>query len=182
MTVLEHVAAERDVAVGRLARMQRIDFFAAGWSMFALWVGLAGSAAASGINSLVPQPRSIRPATGSCTLPRVVRSVPQAEGALRWLSEGVGAFGAGEGVPALRFELVPQPELGAEGYVLDVAPHAVMLRAQGAAGFFHGTVTLRQLLPIGAVTNAAFGRAARPMAASSSSRDRSHSPQLSSLP
>lgn len=39
------------------------------------------------------------------------------------------------------------PELGAEGYRLDVTPVRVRIAAAGTAGLFYGGVTLRQLLP-----------------------------------
>ena len=47
----------------------------------------------------------------------------------------------------IRFARVRDRTLGAEGYRLDVRPAGVLIRARGAAGWFYGAQTLRQLLP-----------------------------------
>lgn len=47
----------------------------------------------------------------------------------------------------IRFVRVRDKQLGDEGYRLDVQPGSVLIRARGAAGWFYGAQTLRQLLP-----------------------------------
>lgn len=48
---------------------------------------------------------------------------------------------------SIQLKLVDSAELGGEGYRLDVASGAVILRANTAAGLFYSVETLRQLLP-----------------------------------
>ncbi|HEV7714679.1 MAG TPA: beta-N-acetylhexosaminidase, partial [Steroidobacteraceae bacterium] len=55
--------------------------------------------------------------------------------------------GAHSGIPAI--SLNRQPDLGAEGYHLDVTPGALRISATSGAGLFYGAVTLWQLLPNG---------------------------------
>jgi hexosaminidase len=53
----------------------------------------------------------------------------------------------GPGHGSIQLELGGAPELGAEGYELTVRRNSVLIRARTPAGLFHGTQTLRQLLP-----------------------------------
>ncbi|RNI29926.1 beta-N-acetylhexosaminidase [Rufibacter immobilis] len=50
---------------------------------------------------------------------------------------------------SIQFQLFPQPqpELGSEGYTLEVTPQAILLQANAPAGWFYGIQTLLQLLP-----------------------------------
>lgn len=62
---------------------------------------------------------------------------------------GVVQFGSGHFVATatVRVNESVDPELSAEGYVLDVTGHGVDIRGGGSAGVFYGRQTLRQLLP-----------------------------------
>ena len=51
---------------------------------------------------------------------------------------------AGEG--EIQLALATDERLGEEGYELSITPHSIQLRANGVAGLYYGTQTLRQLL------------------------------------
>ncbi|MHC4545119.1 MAG: beta-N-acetylhexosaminidase [Planctomycetota bacterium] len=56
--------------------------------------------------------------------------------------------------PAIRLELNGKmPEMGEEGYTLDVTEKTIVIRANQLAGLFYGIQTLRQLLPVSVLSN-----------------------------
>ena len=59
--------------------------------------------------------------------------------------------------PFLPFAGSVDPELPAEGYVLDVGPAGIDIRGGSAAGVFYGVQTLRQLLPAATLRRARIG-------------------------
>ncbi|MHC4313416.1 MAG: beta-N-acetylhexosaminidase [Planctomycetota bacterium] len=56
---------------------------------------------------------------------------------------------------AIRFELSDKlPQIGEEGYTLDVTAKSIIIRAARPAGLFYGIQTLRQLLPVSVLSKA----------------------------
>ena len=110
--------------------------------------------------AIVPQPVSIVPRAGRFTLSnRTIISTDQASAAVgRQLAEYLepptgfalrtqtGGGAAPAGSIALRRDATLK-RLGAEGYLLDVRPGRVLIRAPEPAGLFYGVQTLRQLFP-----------------------------------
>ncbi len=110
--------------------------------------------------SIIPRPASLVPRAGRFTLtPRTVI----------WVDHGTATLGrqlAGYLDPATGFDLTVRTagtpagnrivlrldpalaRLGDEGYLLDVRPGVVSIRAPKAAGVFYGMQSLRQLLPV----------------------------------
>lgn len=126
----------------------------------------AGSAATTptAIQRVLPTPVSLTEQTGTpFTLARTshVYVGSTASGAVTQVGYGLAELlrpATGYPVPverraglgaqdAIYLRLGGADVLGAEGYQLTVTQHAVVLRARTAAGLFHGTQTLRQLMP-----------------------------------
>lgn len=103
---------------------------------------MARGVAGPGFDRLVPVPASITPAAGACTIAsdRGVSGPPLADTAMHWLNAPRGAAGGvvftTDGAPST---------LGEEGYLLELRPEQITIRATHAAGFFYGAVTLSQL-------------------------------------
>ncbi len=137
-------------------------------SLLLLAAALAGplprAGAAGELPPLIPRPLRIRQGRGRFLLGPATRLLfqagsPGAERAARWLakflSRGAGlrlepSAWAGPGARPFSILLTRQggrPDLGPEGYVLEVKPSSVVIRSAGGAGLFYGVQTLRQLLP-----------------------------------
>ncbi|MGD9548521.1 MAG: beta-N-acetylhexosaminidase [Candidatus Krumholzibacteriia bacterium] len=112
---------------------------------------------------IIPVPASIEPAAGSCRLAAgfALKADDKAQGVAAYLAakveratgirpglspaDGTSAASADAGSVTLR--IIPDdPELGAEGYALQVAESGVVIEAPRPAGLFYGVQTLLQLL------------------------------------
>jgi hexosaminidase len=117
------------------------------------------AASAVALGSVVPVPASVTPADGV-----VFTLAPGAEIRAPAEAGDVAEYLAGRLRPSTGYALpvrltsdpaagdggialVLAPDLPDEGYQLDIAADAVVLRAASAAGLFHGVQTLRQLFP-----------------------------------
>jgi len=117
-------------------------------------------AALGSLSNLVPVPVSVQASTGvTYTLPSsasVFTSAGATEvgnylaGILRRSTGYTLPVAAAPGVPTSGISLLlngADPSVGAEGYTLEVNASMVVIRAQTAAGLFHGAQTLRQIFP-----------------------------------
>lgn len=112
------------------------------------------------LNSLIPLPVSIMPGSGVFKISPNMQLLapPEAAEVAAFLAEflrpalgDLPVSGTAADAPAgsLSFQLITDPGLGDEGYVLEITPETVSIRAQSPAGLFYGVQTLRQLLPPG---------------------------------
>ncbi len=113
-----------------------------------------------GAKSLIPRPESVTPGHGLFELTADTRIVADGDAEVARVADllaerlrkatgrplPVGAGPAAAGAIVLRIDATAPPS-GDEGYVLQVAPEGVTLTARTPAGLFHGTQTIRQLLP-----------------------------------
>jgi hexosaminidase len=127
------------------------------------------AAAASAI-SVIPQPVSVTPRAGRFSVtPRTVIATTRANAAIgrqlaAYLEPATGfalrvqTTGAvsRNSITLLRDRTLER--LGPEGYILDVRPTRVVLKAPELAGLFYGIQTLRQLLPADIFRDAPAGR------------------------
>src|SRR5258708_380098 len=110
---------------------------------------------------LIPQPVSVTEKPGKFTLDSrvsVVTDDTSLDEAAKWFSSRVAAIAGvplqqGKGGKRKIFLQVNAMKdrnlLGKEGYVLDVTPSSIRIRANDAAGIFYGMQTLLQLVPGG---------------------------------
>lgn len=108
--------------------------------------------------AVIPRPVKVTPRTGHFTLTaRTVISTDAGSAALgrqlaRYLEPATGYVlavrrGAATGSRIVLRQDATLKRLGSEGYLLEVRPGAVTVRAPAAAGLFYGIQTIRQLLP-----------------------------------
>lgn len=108
--------------------------------------------------AVIPQPLSLQAGDGAFTIGPETRIVADAASGKSadmlagWLRPATGyALNVAPGKTsdrAINFAIDPSlARLGDEGYVLEVTPKRVTIRASGAAGLFYGAQSLRQLLP-----------------------------------
>ena len=108
--------------------------------------------------SILPQPVSVQPAEGSFTLKADTRIIADhaaqatAQMLARWIVPSTGyTLNVSPGKAAdntIHLALDPSlNRLGDEGYLLEVTPKRVSIRAAKEAGLFYGAQSLRQLFP-----------------------------------
>jgi hexosaminidase len=110
--------------------------------------------------SLIPKPISVQPTGGAFAItlntsiyftgPAEVRQVGQF--LQQQLTPSTGFTIKLESSPAAPEEgiyltLAPDPDLGEEGYILEITDDLLTVKANKAAGLFHGVQSIRQLLP-----------------------------------
>lgn len=110
-------------------------------SILIVTLGLAVTAAAQG-NLLIPSPVSLERKPGNFVFASRPVLLPSSAA-----SDGI--------------ELVPDPSMKEESYLLEVSPRRIVIRARDDRGFFYGLQTVRQLLPEG-YEDASSGRYAIP--------------------
>ncbi len=110
------------------------------------------------IDTLIPRPVKLTPADGAFTLtadtpivahgPALTLGHTLAQAIAPATGYWLPVTPSSSGTKAIALELAPHlAHLGAEGYLLNVTPEAVMLRAPQPAGLFYGVQSLLQLLP-----------------------------------
>lgn len=109
--------------------------------------------------SLIPQPASVQPQSGTFTLTKATAirynqpaAKPVADMLATHLNRPTGfalspKAGKGGGGIQLILTDIPNAQLGTEGYSLDASPKSVVITANQPAGLFYGMQTLLQLLP-----------------------------------
>lgn len=106
--------------------------------------------------AIVPRPVRLEPQTGVFTLSAATSIVAdasassQARNLNKWLSKAMG-FRSGTDRDGTRITLRLDPaltQLGREGYMLEVSPTDINMRATTLTGLFYAVGTLRQLFPL----------------------------------
>jgi hexosaminidase len=121
---------------------------------------MTGATAAYGQNTikLIPQPVEVKQGSGNFTLTRgatISFTKPEAKFAASNLAERLNkptgfnlkAQQGNAGTVLMKLNDSPVPELGNEGYTLDVSSKGVVISANQAAGLYYGAQTLLQLFP-----------------------------------
>lgn len=108
--------------------------------------------------NLIPKPVEMKPGGGTFNLSKgssISFTTPEA----RFVAENLAGkinmatgFGlrprqANSGSILLKLNKTPDPEIGTEGYTLEVSARKIIISANQTAGLFYGTQTLLQLLP-----------------------------------
>lgn len=133
-----------------------------GYFLLALPFFAAAQAGSKGRVQLIPQPVVLKENAGSFLLSPKTQivlgsSLQRHRDLALLLAKGlqttagytlpvVNQPGSGPHIQLLQLS-VPQPHLGKEGYLLEVRPAAIVIKANGPAGWFYGMQTLLQLLP-----------------------------------
>lgn len=119
-------------------------------TMLLLWCAMLAASCAHAEISVVPRPASVQVCKGEFVFSgdTAVTTDPALDAAARAVAQLIPPSSPKREKPVdegIHIERVKAPDLGAEGYILDISPGKIRIRAQEAAGAFYAAQTLRQL-------------------------------------